>query len=1080
MLYFLQLQRNSRNFNYNLNEKNFFLPNDPRNLLPKQPIINAFQKGFAPNQNQVPQQPFVQNQPFSFQQFGPLPVNTAQKKTSLIEPKPSLIQSPEANPKKLSLTSNKHPQMSETANLNINILDMLKEEQEDYEVPNEEVQNQITFHLNSLCANNIGDKASELRKILEQEGSTQKWFAKTLVSRRVVQETLTKHNYLQLLSLLQLTPLNKLILKETYHCIHKLLSIQVNSSDKSSTQIKNFLKNLGYWLGHLTLARNKPIIQKHLNLKQLLLEGCNNNRLTIILPFICKVLEGSKSSEVFMLPNPWLRANLLLLNELLQKEDLKVALKQEIKLLFNVLNLESSQLAITSPKTSVSLDKNELDFVKIPPILKAKYQQVNLTEIVTKVIEKALSEVSVPVISRTVTIAMITGKKLIFKDFAFEASDNKMQNASLLIIQNLAYSLALAWAKEPLQASIHSSFNKDITGLNLSEKEFEEISQGVIQENIDKACELIQKRVLEKALSDISQDLELKEALDSRREGIYQTDENFVKEAEKLPGSLRPENYGLKPEEFAIYEDFSISNRSNNNIENKETNNEKNAFFFYNTLPFSLESHIDELNDTEMTSIVMNYKDFLLKVQYSEQQILGLSSKFLELYLKKGKKLDFLIKLEVLLMKSINNQAFVKKYLKEIKNFILNIPDYVLSDARFNETFLLNLYNSELLSAKKLDKICASLLKKPLIVVQNTVVKTLSHLICITKQLNPNNILLSWVALGNLTSYNENVVKFLDSLNKFSNFSLKLNKKNEILEFLEKKTQLHEKINAIFSSYLIVFFKGDVNNNSCLIEIEKILLNEGEETTIKCLAVIIEFIINHSFNSLQKVANIGLLDIDFTVIDAFVLLYTKLFNQINEKNTFFECLLDSLEAVLFKIHKKETTFNQRIFLRLINGIFENLKDFLQDERNTEFLCIILKKFLDLNPSKLPGFVVCWVELISHNLIIPLILRKEELQYYYHLILCELMKFFRKLLLANEESKKSENFKRLYLASIKIMLALLHDYPEFLTLYSFNLCNEIPDNFLQLKNIILAAFPKNMRLIDPFQINDVSFFKNNIY
>ena len=45
--------------------------------------------------------------------------------------------------------------------------------------------------------------------------------------------------------------------------------------------------------------------------------------------------------------------------------------------------------------------------------------------------------------------------------------------------------------------------------------------------------------------------------------------------------------------------------------------------------------------------------------------------------------------------------------------------------------------------------------------------------------------------------------------------------------------------------------------------------------------------------------------------------------------------------------------------------------------------------------------------------------------------------------------------------------LSHDYPEFLADYNFSLLQHIPAPCLQLRNVLLSAFPKRMRLPDPF-------------
>merc|ERR1711865_268239 len=51
-----------------------------------------------------------------------------------------------------------------------------------------------------------------------------------------------------------------------------------------------------------------------------------------------------------------------------------------------------------------------------------------------------------------------------------------------------------------------------------------------------------------------------------------------------------------------------------------------------------------------------------------------------------------------------------------------------------------------------------------------------------------------------------------------------------------------------------------------------------------------------------------------------------------------------------------------------------------------------------------------------------------------------------------------------------LLVLLHDFPEFLCDYHFAFCDVIPPSCIQMRNLILSAFPRNMRLPDPFTPN----------
>ena len=59
---------------------------------------------------------------------------------------------------------------------------------------------------------------------------------------------------------------------------------------------------------------------------------------------------------------------------------------------------------------------------------------------------------------------------------------------------------------------------------------------------------------------------------------------------------------------------------------------------------------------------------------------------------------------------------------------------------------------------------------------------------------------------------------------------------------------------------------------------------------------------------------------------------------------------------------------------------------------------------------------------------------------------------------------------IFQGTLRVLLVLLHDFPEFLCDYHFSFCDVIPPNCIQMRNLILSAFPRNMRLPDPFTPN----------
>jgi CCR4-NOT transcription complex subunit 1 len=66
----------------------------------------------------------------------------------------------------------------------------------------------------------------------------------------------------------------------------------------------------------------------------------------------------------------------------------------------------------------------------------------------------------------------------------------------------------------------------------------------------------------------------------------------------------------------------------------------------------------------------------------------------------------------------------------------------------------------------------------------------------------------------------------------------------------------------------------------------------------------------------------------------------------------------------------------------------------------------------------------------------------------------------------------ETTRAIHLGTQRILLVLLHDFPDFLSQAAFALCDAIPTQCIQLHNLILSAFPLSstlVRLPDPLQV-----------
>jgi len=83
------------------------------------------------------------------------------------------------------------------------------------------------------------------------------------------------------------------------------------------------------------------------------------------------------------------------------------------------------------------------------------------------------------------------------------------------------------------------------------------------------------------------------------------------------------------------------------------------------------------------------------------------------------------------------------------------------------------------------------------------------------------------------------------------------------------------------------------------------------------------------------------------------------------------------------------------------------------------------------------------------------------------LLVDLLEFLEPFL---RKAKLTPEIRFLYKGTLRVLLVLLHDFPEFLCDYHFSFCDVLPPTCVQMRNLILSAFPRTMKLPDPLMPN----------
>jgi len=151
-------------------------------------------------------------------------------------------------------------------------------------------------------------------------------------------------------------------------------------------------------------------------------------------------------------------------------------------------------------------------------------------------------------------------------------------------------------------------------------------------------------------------------------------------------------------------------------------------------------------------------------------------------------------------------------------------------------------------------------------------------------------------------------------------------------------------------------------------------------------------------------------------------------------------------------------FNQKPYFRMLCNLV--LEVSATDETVSFQVCTgFTHAFHLLRPTVAPGFAFAWLELVSHRNFMPRLLLLKENQGWQMLqrLLVDLFQYLAPFLRSGLlEGQLPDAVRLLYKGSLRMLLVLLHDFPEFLASYHFSLCDAIPSECIQMRNLILRC------------------------
>ena len=469
--------------------------------------------------------------------------------------------------------------------------------------PPEHVSDVVHLVVNNVTEANVEEQAAKVRGVLTPDYFP--WFSNYLVTTRVSTQLNYQNVYRSLLDRLNFAGLEEEILQATYDYVRRLIA---SEKIRTNTQDRSLLKYLASWLGRITLARNKPILHRDLNVKELLLEGYESGRLVACVAFVAKVLEGVMESRVFRPPNPWVMALLNTLREVYDVPDIKLSIKFEVELLCKHLNIDVKDLTpgrllhsrrrpvlVGNPDFNTTNSSVRQAETTVPGIVHAETgddaadttQIPNLAQLIVVsnglqlferfpglraavpvAVDRTIRE-TIRVVEQAVTIACTTARDLVLKDFITEPDVGKLTAAAHNLVSNLCASLVLATCQEQLRASLsHNlklSLSPSASQPSVDPAFVTEAVESCTESNLELCCLLFEKAAVDRAIQTIDEAIAPAVAVRRQFAESGSSDPNAVfgplqPWIQHLPPMLQPRSTtgpGLSASQLHVYESFS-------------------------------------------------------------------------------------------------------------------------------------------------------------------------------------------------------------------------------------------------------------------------------------------------------------------------------------------------------------------------------------------------------------------------------------------------------------------------------------------------------------------------------------------
>ncbi|KAJ5071434.1 ccr4-not transcription complex [Anaeramoeba ignava] len=460
-------------------------------------------------------------------------------------------------------------------------------------------EERIFFIFNVIDHNSVESYCKELKKLIYPQ--LVEWTVENIFIRRASHQPNNHDLLLRILAEIDLKDLDNYLLSSVYIHISKLLEIRKQQQRAIEFSLK-ILHNLGKFLAKLTLAKNKPILQKYLNIKFILLESLGTGDFEAIVPFITNLLSEIKSTKVFHAKNPWVLGLFHVLIRIWSIPQIPSNIQFDIEGLFKNLSIDMNEILKTIIRKSQYIHQNQIiqisNNLRIDNQIDIFHENPKLKDDVINLFLDVIEDIISNFIENMSESICMTTKQIIAKDFANESNWIKMKESSEVMASSLARNLAMVHGKQVIEQELMQKLRYLLEDVVADTSYLQGIIAVIYENNIDFVFNFIiqisVQQTLEKLNEELTEEFQIREEYQKQGKPFANTDNSPY--SRNLIEELYPEN-GLMNFHFEIYQSFR------ENLVNPKA--EK--------MQYSTNRIGDAINDFHQKTL--SFKDFFLETQ---------------------------------------------------------------------------------------------------------------------------------------------------------------------------------------------------------------------------------------------------------------------------------------------------------------------------------------------------------------------------------------------------------------------------------------------------------------------------------